>query len=83
DDEVDVTRRERAILATESSGPPYWKSVMSVCEERDGGVSLLARDAEAIGASIGDAVMMLPIRPHRQPRSSRSSTTTNSSSRSA
>jgi arginine N-succinyltransferase len=83
DDTIDCARRERAILATESTDAPYWKSVMSVCEERDGGVSIFERDAIAIGASVGDAVMMLPIRPHRQPRSSRSSTSTKSASRSA
>ncbi len=57
--------RHRAVVATESSAPPFWKSVMVPLDEQDGGIVIAEDAARAIDAKIGDEVMVLPIRPPR------------------
>ena len=63
--------RERAVVATETKEPPFWKSVLVPCQERDGGIVLEAADAAAIDAKVGDEVMFLPIRVPASARPSR------------
>lgn len=55
--------RHRAVVATESTAPPFWKSVMVPFETKDDGVVITEDAARAIDAKVGDTVMVLPIRP--------------------
>ncbi|MGZ5966255.1 MAG: arginine N-succinyltransferase [Polyangiales bacterium] len=55
--------RHRAVVATESKEPPFWKSVMVPYDPRGEGIVIAAAAAEAIDAKIGDEVMFLPIHP--------------------
>ena len=61
---------ERALVATQTTEPPYWKCVLTTFEERDDGLVLAARDAEVISAKVGDEVMFLPLRVPPPPRTS-------------
>jgi arginine N-succinyltransferase len=71
---LDHPAPHRALLATETTAPPYFKSVLSVYEEAPGGIVLRACDAEAIDARAESEVMFLPIHPQKQPRSTRVTT---------
>jgi arginine N-succinyltransferase len=62
---------DRALVATQSKEPPFWKSVLVPFEERDSGLVLDAKDAAAIDAKVGDEVMFLPIRVPASARPSR------------
>jgi arginine N-succinyltransferase len=63
--------RHRSLVATESKEPPYWSSVMVPIDPLgpegldSEGVVMRAEDAESIGAAVGDALMVLPIHPHK------------------
>jgi arginine N-succinyltransferase len=69
--EADQAHRERALVATESKEPPYWKSVLVPFEEREKGLVLERQDAEAIDAKVGDELMFLPIKVPTQKPSGR------------
>ena len=63
--------RDRALVATESPEPPFWKSVLVPFEERADGLVIEQGAADAIGAKVGDEVMFLPIRVPPSSRPSR------------
>jgi arginine N-succinyltransferase len=64
--------RHRAVIATETAAPPYWKSVMVPHEETEHGLAMRKEDADVLGVGVGDEVLVLPIHPHR-PRPARNS----------
>lgn len=68
-DEKSQAMRDRALVATESKEPPFFKSVLVPFEERDAGLVLERSDAEAIDAKVGDELMFLPIKvaPPKRP----------------
>lgn len=53
--------RHRAVVATLVKEPPFWRSVMVPFEQQGEGLVITERAAEAIGAKVGDEVMLLPI----------------------
>ncbi len=68
----------KALVATESERPPYWRSVLVPFEaHEDGAITLAEQDASAIAAKAGDEVLFLPLRPdtrkrrHRKPAHAR------------
>ena len=61
-DANDQAHRERALVATESKEPPFWRSVLVPLEERDKGLVLERKDADALEAKVGDELMFLPIK---------------------
>jgi arginine N-succinyltransferase len=63
--------RHAAVVAIEGTEPPFWRSVLVPHDEVDGGVIVQASAAAAIGAKIGDELMVLPIHPPRGGRPSR------------
>lgn len=62
--------RHRAVVATESKDPPFWRSVMVPFEPRGEGLVITEEAAKAIDAKVGDEVMFLPIHAPR-PRGQR------------
>ncbi len=60
----------RAVLATQTKEPPFWRSILVPFEARGeaGGehqVALTRSAAAALEAKVGDQVMILPIHPHK------------------
>lgn len=59
------TPRHRAVVATETREPPFWKSVMVPYELKGRGIIIEESAAAAIDAKVGDEVMFLPLHPPR------------------
>jgi arginine N-succinyltransferase len=58
----------KALVATESKEPPYFRSVLVPFEASGDGIVIASADAEAIGAEAGQEVLFLPLRPHGKKR---------------
>lgn len=60
----------RAVVATSSKEPPFWRSVLVPIEVRSEAaglpeIALTRRAAEALEARVGDQLMLLPLHPHK------------------